>query len=222
MSHRLCSYCGSEIAFARRLKGELYCSSEHAELDFQQESQRALARLVSMPSLFPPRKKASRPLASQVQEHTRRADLDSSTTSPDPRRAEALAPMPTAFPPQPPKSTPAETEWSKGIRSAFLGLRLPNPQPLDQFEQVDLAIASELEPPQPNAELQRGAQPVTGTAAPEPPPGTLTDLVPTNKKQKRITRVPRFDASRGRRFAGAGRLSVGSTCPKPDARGVCV
>ena len=221
MSHRLCSYCGSEIAFGRRLKGELYCSSEHAELDFQHESQKALARLVSMPSLFPPRKKPSRPLTSEVQEHGLGTHLDSTTASPEARMADALVLMPIAIPPQPATSNPAETEWSNGICATFSGLRLPKPAPLDQCAQVDLAITSKAEPPQPNVERNLlDAQPVTDAALSEATPEMPANFVPTAKKPKRAKRVRRYDSGHGRRSASAGRLSVGGGCPNADARGV--
>jgi len=214
MSHRLCSYCGSAIALMRRLKGESYCSSEHAELGFRQESQRALARVVSMPSYMLPRKTAARPSTVQVQEHARPAGLNRTAAqvaceAAAPRQASLLAYPSAVIPAPPPKFTPVQPEWWSEVPSVFSGLRVPNPIPLDQFGNVDLIPAPELELLPPSAESNvLDAQPATDLAAPEPLPGTSNDRIPVERKRKRKRnrRVPRFDLARDRRFASGGQL----------------
>ena len=47
---KLCTYCGSEIGLARSLLGEVFCSSEHSELYFREQSQMAFARVLGSSS----------------------------------------------------------------------------------------------------------------------------------------------------------------------------
>jgi hypothetical protein len=57
-----CTYCSSEIGFIRIIKGESFCSAEHAELHLKEQSQKAFARVLDFCSP-PPAHKVKAPMS---------------------------------------------------------------------------------------------------------------------------------------------------------------
>jgi hypothetical protein len=69
---KICTYCGSEIGFARSFKGELFCSSEHNDLYLQEQARKGFDRMMNLseplPSKASPSKQGAAPQALASQE----------------------------------------------------------------------------------------------------------------------------------------------------------
>ena len=139
---KLCLYCGSQIGFARSLRGETFCSSEHSELHRQDQSVKAFDRVLSQSAPLPARKPETLALTESPLQAGARQSVTSTFENPtpngDPKHAAPFPfVIPKAVPPPPVTLTEPQAECLDLIRSASSQLRLAEPVQREELTQPD-------------------------------------------------------------------------------------